>query len=118
MAVMLVFNPPSLRLPLMSAVGPRVAAERETIGAMIGVYCRGVHGSRGGSLCRGCAELLGYASARLGACPFGEGKPTCRGCRVHCYDAGHRERIRAVMGYSGPRMIYIHPILVLRHLIL
>ena len=89
--------------------------ERETLAAMIGMYCRGHHGSGGRELCRDCAELLGYADDRLGKCPFGGEKGPCSQCRVHCYKPAMREKIRDVMRYSGPRMIWKHPVLAVYH---
>ena len=57
-------------------------------------------------LCPECAALLDYALRRLDSCRFGDGKPSCRKCPVHCYRADMRERIRTVMRWAGPRMIF------------
>ena len=46
---------------------------------------------------------------------FGPDKPVCSKCPVHCYRPELRERIRGVMRYAGPRMLYRHPVLALRH---
>lgn len=43
-------------------------------------------------------------------------KTTCKKCPVHCYSPDMREKIRAVMRYSGPRMIFLHPFAAIRHL--
>ena len=51
---------------------------------MIGIYCRGHHGTQG-ELCPDCADLLSYAGLRLEKCPFQENKTTCAKCPVHCY---------------------------------
>jgi predicted amidophosphoribosyltransferase len=95
---------------------PRLARERRTLEAMVRLYCRGRHGTHG-ELCAGCQELADYARARLESCPFQERKPTCARCPVHCYRPEMRERIRAVMRYAGPRMLFRHPRLALLHLI-
>lgn len=68
-------------------------------------------------LCPECATLLDYALRRLDSCRFGYGKPSCRKCPVHCYRADMRERIRTVMRWAGPRMIFRHPIAATRHLL-
>ena len=94
----------------------RLGRERITVDAMIGIYCRGPHGT-GRGLCRDCAALQVYASQRLQECPFQEGKTTCARCAVHCYVPEMRERIRAVMRYAGPRMLYRHPIMTVQHMI-
>jgi hypothetical protein len=100
----------------MTPAGPRLARERRTLAAMIACYCRGVHGTREG-LCPECQGVLDYATVRLERCPFGENKPTCAKCPIHCYQPQLREQIKAVMGYAGPRMIWRHPILAVRHML-
>jgi YbgA-like uncharacterized protein len=93
----------------------RIERETKTVAVMIQDYCRDHHA--GTETCLECSELLDYALERLGKCPFQEGKTTCTNCAVHCYKPEIREKIRIVMRYSGPRMIYRHPILALFHLI-
>ena len=39
--------------------------EKETVGLMIGLYCRGNHGTPKGQLCPDCAALRDYADARV-----------------------------------------------------
>ncbi len=94
----------------------RLAREARTLEAMVRVYCHGQHGD-GEDLCPACRELLVYARRRLERCPFGEGKTTCARCPVHCYKPDMRGRIRAVMRYAGPRMLWRHPLLALQHLL-
>ncbi|MEI6218994.1 MAG: nitrous oxide-stimulated promoter family protein [bacterium] len=91
-------------------------ADTRTLEAMLGIYCRDKHGSSG-RLCTGCLELRDYAVARLLKCPFGDKKPTCGQCTVHCYKPVMRERAREVMKYSGPRMMTAHPVLAARHIL-
>lgn len=93
---------------------PRLDRERRTIEAMIVCYCRGHHGTQA-DLCADCEALLDYATLRLQRCPFGENKPTCVKCPIHCYQPEVRARVKDVMRYAGPRMIWRHPILALRH---
>jgi len=90
--------------------------EVKTVEAMIRLYCHENHQVEGG-LCPECDELLAYARDRLDRCPFQEGKTTCAKCPIHCYKPAMRERIRSVMRYAGPRMIYRHPIMALCHLL-
>jgi Nitrous oxide-stimulated promoter len=68
-------------------------------------------------LCPACAALEQYSRQRVEACRFGQDKPTCAHCPVHCFRPTMRERIRAVMRYAGPRMALHHPYLALRHLL-
>ncbi len=93
---------------------PRLARELATLAAMIRIYCHDVHAEDEG-LCEGCAALLAYATRRLDRCVFGDDKPTCAKCTVHCYNAALREQVRIVMRYAGPRMLWRHPVLALRH---
>ena len=67
-------------------------------------------------LCPQCQQLLTYAHQRLERCRFGEDKPSCTRCPVHCYKPAMREQIRQVMRYSGPRMLLHNPVLAIRHL--
>jgi hypothetical protein len=101
--------------PQTVAEPARIRRERRTISAMIRIYCRDRHGSRG-PLCAECHDLQQYAMHRLDCCPYGSEKPTCVNCPIHCYKPDMRERVRQVMRYSGPKMLRRHPILALLHL--
>lgn len=92
-----------------------LATEFKTVSAMMEIYCNKYHGG-GSSLCQSCSELLGYAEIKLDRCPYGQEKPTCNKCPIHCYKPEPKERMRVIMRYSGPRMLLKHPILAVRHL--
>jgi hypothetical protein len=95
----------------------RSEREIKTVRKMIDIYCRGHHG--GGAVpCGECRTLGLYAEQRTLKCPFGEEKPACGRCPIHCYKPQMKETIGRVMRYAGPKMIYRHPILALRHLII
>ncbi len=96
--------------------GARLERERRTVAAMIAIFCRDRHAC-GGRLCGECHELEAYTRQRLEKCPYGEGKPTCVTCPIHCYQAKRREQIRVVMAYAGPRMLLSHPVLAIRHVL-
>ena len=102
---------------------PRMKREKKTVECMIGIYCRDHHHAEGEypaggyKLCQKCRELLEYARYRLKNCPFQENKTTCGNCPIHCYKPKMREKIREVMRYAGPRMIWIHPLLAIGHMI-
>lgn len=97
-------------------LGKRILRERVSIEKMIIIYCKAEHRTREG-LCDDCNSLLEYALQRLQRCIFSEDKPVCAKCPVHCYRKTMRDKIVAVMRYSGPRMIYKHPVLAMLHLI-
>jgi predicted amidophosphoribosyltransferase len=92
----------------------RMVREKKTVSAMIEIYCRRMHKTHGG-LCDECGELQDYAGKRLDGCTFQESKTTCANCSVHCYKPSMREKIKSVMHYAGPRMIYHHPLLAAFH---
>ena len=98
--------------------------EKEMVSDMIRLYCQKQHKSLRNSsglkktdLCPECADLEAYARMRSDKCPFMETKTFCSNCRVHCYKPDMRERIRTVMRFSGPRMLFVHPVAVVRHVI-
>jgi hypothetical protein len=94
----------------------RITREKKTVEAMIGIFCKGHH-ERSDGLCPACHELLNYALSRLDKCTFAEKKPACSKCTVHCYIPVMRGKVKAVMRYSGPRIIYSHPILAIYHIV-
>jgi hypothetical protein len=57
-----------------------------------------------------------YAERRLEKCPYGEDKPTCANCPIHCYKPAQREMARDIMRFAGPRMPWRHPLRSLAHL--
>ncbi len=122
---------------------PRIAREQRTLRAMVEIYCRDRHGV-GHVLCPTCQSLLDYAFGRLDHCPFTAAiasrashavrpafqantqdshdspfltphKPTCAQCPIHCYKPAMRAEVQQVMRYAGPRMLWRHPWLTLRH---
>ncbi|MBE9547751.1 MAG: nitrous oxide-stimulated promoter family protein [Proteobacteria bacterium] len=96
----------------MSDEHREMTRENRTVEAMISIFCHGQHSNNGEGLCPECGELLDYARMRLEKCPFQENKPTCAKCPVHCYKPDMKEKIRVVMKYAGPRMLYKHPALM------
>ncbi len=82
---------------------------------MIHIYCRSRHKHKE-ILCADCLELENYAHERLERCPFGEDKPSCKKCTVHCYKPAYKETVKEVMRFSGPRMLFYRPVAAIRHL--
>lgn len=91
----------------------RIREEKKVVELMIRLYCK--KKEKNCELCPNCLELLTYAHTHLSRCPFGEDKPTCRHCPIHCYKRDMKERMRKVMRYAGPRMLLYHPLIALRH---
>jgi len=72
----------------------------EVVDRFVAVYCRRHHGTNGVGLCEDCRDLVAYARKRLEKCPY-DPKPKCKDCRTHCYRPDYRERMKAVMRFSG-----------------
>lgn len=89
-------------------------SEKKVVTIMIHMYCRSKHGNKD-AVCHECEELKNYALSRLEHCPYGENKPTCNTCPIHCYRRDMKARIKEVMRFSGPRMLFVHPIETLEH---
>ncbi|MGR5250736.1 nitrous oxide-stimulated promoter family protein [Vibrio astriarenae] len=86
-----------------------------TVSHMVYLYCQKHH--QGSPICKQCQALLNYAEVRLDRCPYGEAKPACNQCPIHCYKPEQKAEMKAVMRYAGPRMLLHHPILAIRHLV-
>ncbi|MCB2209554.1 nitrous oxide-stimulated promoter family protein [bacterium] len=93
----------------------RITQEKKVIETMMRLYCRQNHQVQG--LCEECDTLLAYAHTRLDRCPHGNQKPTCDKCTIHCYQPAMQEKIRVVMRFSGPRMLFHRPFMAISHLI-
>lgn len=101
--------------PLLSG---QLLFELNTMTAMAKIYCRAHHQQEHKkTLCAECTELLQYAETRLDRCPYGQDKPTCNKCPVHCYKPHMKQKVREIMIYSGPRMLIPHPIMSIKHLL-
>ncbi|MDR2234062.1 MAG: nitrous oxide-stimulated promoter family protein [Tannerella sp.] len=90
-------------------------SEKKIVTKMLRIYCRFNHGQRR-ALCQECQLLEDYAYRRLEHCKFGDAKAPCQNCTVHCYRPDYREKIRVVMRFAGPRMIFFHPLDAIKHL--
>ncbi len=101
-------------MSIISEGNPNFEKDLQTGGTMIEIFCHGNHGTSEG-LCQDCQKLLDYVRLRLEHCPLLEDKPACSQCPVQCYKPDMKKNIRAVMRYAGPRMLYLHPILAIRH---
>ena len=100
----------------LAAIEAKREREKRVVREMIDLYCTKKHHTRPGELCEKCTQLADYACQRSDKCPFMETKTFCSNCAVHCYKPEMRARIREVMAFSGPRMLLVHPMMVLRHM--
>lgn len=96
-------------------VGKRIQREIKTIEKMIQIYEK-AHPTSADSP-EQYQKLYDYAINRLEKCRYGEQKPACKQCPIHCYQPKMREQMKLIMRWSGPKMLFHHPILAIRHLL-
>lgn len=89
--------------------------DRNIIEWMIKYYCRKNHSTQ--KFCDDCSSLLEYASMRIKKCPYGENKPVCSNCTIHCYIPEQREKIKKIMRFSGPAILFHKPFTGIRYIL-
>ena len=100
----------------MKQLTGRLKSEHQTLVKMTVIYCKDHHGLNNGGLCEACTKLMAYSETRLAKCPYGQAKPTCNNCPIHCYKQQQRDEVRDVMRYAGPRMFRHHPWAAIVHI--
>ena len=93
----------------------RIEREKEVVDKMMRLYCCKKLGMHEPS--EEYKVLMEYSHRRLDSCKFGEKKPACKRCPIHCYKPEMREKIRAIMRWAGPRMIIYNPVAAIRHIL-
>ena len=88
----------------------RIDREKRTINAMIIIYCHSQHENKTG-LCDECNKTLEYAFLKIEHCRHHSKKPVCNKCTIHCFSKEMREKIKIIMRFAGPKMIFKHPYL-------
>ena len=88
--------------------------EFKTLVIMTTLYCNKHHK---GSLCDTCQNFIKHAQIKLDRCVYGQDKPACKACPIHCYKPEMRQYAKVVMQYAGPHMILRHPILTIKHIV-
>lgn len=101
----------------METINKQQSKDIRLIGKFVEVYCAAKHGSAphapaalpaglgACTLCPDCAAFLEYAISKRLNCPLEAEKPSCKRCRIHCYDKPRREKIREIMSYSGRKLM-------------
>lgn len=103
-------------ITLMAANKTRRDTEKHIFERMSLLYCRGHKHEK--VPCDNCSKVIKYAQQRIDACKFGDNKTFCSKCTIHCFKLEMREEVRKIMRYSGPRMVFYHPVEVIKHLLL
>ena len=81
--------------------GKRISREKLTIKKMIDLYQAKC--PQASAEPEHYEALFVYAQKRLDKCVFGEEKPACKQCPVHCYQPAKREEMKQIMRWAGPR---------------
>lgn len=94
----------------------RLEQDEKTVMAMAAVFCRGHHHicAQGEKLCPECAKVIDYSLERTRRCPH-KHSGTCDTCPTQCYRPAMQQKIKEIMAYSGPRMIFRHPLMAIQH---
>ena len=71
----------------------------------------------GKNICKECENIYNYASIRTDKCKFIDTKTFCSACSSQCYNKDMKEKIKNIMHFSGKRMLFHHPIIALKHVI-
>lgn len=93
----------------------KIEKEKDTIRFMIDLYCR--KKLKTTHMPEEYIELAEYATNRLDRCKFGDKKSSCKKCPIHCYKKDKREKIRTIMRWAGPRMLFYTPIAAIKHML-
>ncbi|VDZ74526.1 protein [Atlantibacter hermannii] len=80
-------------------MGTRLDREKQTIKKMIALYQR--QSPQALAEPEHYQALYDYAMKRLDKCAFGENKPACRQCPIHCYQPAKTRRDEANHALGG-----------------
>jgi len=93
----------------------RLKIEKKVFEKMVLIYCKNNHQKK--PPCDNCKEILKYGLGKIENCYYGENKPFCSKCKIHCYKDDMKKKVKEIMRYSGPRIFFYHPLISLKHLI-
>ena len=94
----------------------RKEIEKRILHKMIKLYCNKHHNTQS-QLCPNCSDIYFYSLKQIDRCPHAENKPTCNQCETNCYVEDIRIKIKKIMKWSGPRILFYHPIYAIRYII-
>lgn len=92
--------------------------DMRTLEAMGRMYCKKFHVHAvkdDAGLCPECRETVEATARRTQMCPFNH-EGNCQDCPIKCQRGDAQDRIKAIMSYSAPRMLFVHPIMTGRYL--
>lgn len=92
--------------------------DRKTLEAIGLIYCRAHHESASkdeAGLCPSCREAVDATLERAQNCP-NDHDGNCQDCDIKCQRGEAQERIKRIMRYSAPRMLFRHPLMTFEYL--
>ena len=94
------------------------AHDLKTLEAIGRIYCSAHHDSAEhdeAGLCPSCREAVSATFERASNCPNHQ-TGNCEDCEIKCQRGDAQARIRQIMRYSAPRMLFRHPLMTLEYL--
>ncbi len=92
----------------------RLNTEKKVFKKMVLIYCKNKHQKN--TPCSECREIIEYGIEKIDNCFYAEKKPFCSKCSIHCYNKNMQKKVKDIMRFSGPRIIFYHPFISLKHL--
>ena len=95
----------------------RTTRDRKILEAMGRIFCKAHHSGEKDpyGLCPSCRETVEATLVRTAVCPYGH-EGNCQDCDIHCQRGEAQERIREIMRYAAPRMVFRHPLMTAEYL--
>ena len=90
----------------------------KTLEAMARIYCSKWHAASAkdaAGVCEECRTAVEATFNRADACPYDHAH-NCQDCTTKCQRGENQERIKQIMRYAAPRMIYRHPLMTFEYL--
>lgn len=97
----------------------RIQRDLRTLQAMGSIYCGAHHAGvskDAAGLCEECAATIKFTHDRASACPY-DHRGNCKDCAIKCNRGDQKERIKAIMRYAAPRMLFKHPLMTLEYVV-
>ena len=92
----------------------KIDKDRRVLEAMGSIYCQGNHADAQkdeGGMCPECRATIENTLSRAASCPYGH-----QDCKTHCQRGDAQIRIKAIMRYAAPKMMFRHPIMAFEYL--
>lgn len=95
----------------------RIKRDLRTLQAIGSIYCAAHHvdaPKNPHGMCAECAATIAFTHDRASNCPNGH-TGNCADCAIKCNRGEQQQRIKAIMKYAAPRMLFKHPLMTLEY---